>query len=176
MALFGDFVTFQGNRSRLGPLSPAIKCYCHATRARRERSHHQISYQAVPIQDRVDIDNLFSAYAYTLDDGDADGWIALYTEDGVFDVPGLNRFEGPEGLRGIADIVIQGNWRHIATNVLVTPGTTGDEVAVRLRTLVTDWTFDPAGIQFNDYRGTLVRINGRWRIKELIPTPTKVIV
>ena len=50
-----------------------------------------MSYQAVPIQDRVDIDNLFSAYAYTLDEGDADGWIALYTEDGVFDVPGLNR-------------------------------------------------------------------------------------
>ena len=32
------------------------------------------------------------------------------------------------------------------------------------------------GKQFNDYRGTLVRINGRWRIKELIATPTKVIV
>ena len=99
-----------------------------------------MSYQAVPIQDRVDIDNLFSAYAYTLDDGDADGWIALYTEDGVFDVPGLNRFEGQEGLRAIADIVIngsQGNWRHMATNVLVTPGASGDEVAVRLRTLVT---------------------------------------
>lgn len=43
-----------------------------------------MSYQAVPIQDRIDIDNLFSAYAYTLDDGDADAWIALYTEDGVF--------------------------------------------------------------------------------------------
>ena len=28
----------------------------------------------------------------------------------------------------------------------------------------------------NDYRGTLVRIDGHWRIKELIATPTKVIV
>ena len=138
-----------------------------------------MSYHAVPIQDRVDIDNLFSAYAYTLDDGDANGWIALHTEDGVFDGPGLNRFEGPEGLRAIADIVIegsQGNLRHMTTNVLVTPGANGDEVAVRLRTLVTDWNVDPAGTQFNDYRGTLVRINGHWRIKELIATPTKVIV
>ncbi len=50
-----------------------------------------MSYQAVPIQDRIDIDNLFSAYAYTLDDGDADAWIALYTEDGVFVVPGLTQ-------------------------------------------------------------------------------------
>ena len=39
-----------------------------------------------------------------------------------------------------------------------------------------DWNVDPAGTQFNDYRGSLVRINGRWRIKELIATPTKVIV
>ena len=35
-----------------------------------------MSYQAVPIQDRVDIDNLFSAYAYTVVDGYANGWIA----------------------------------------------------------------------------------------------------
>ena len=138
-----------------------------------------MSYQAVPIQDRVDIDNLFSAYACKLDDGDADGWIALYIVDGVFDVPGLNRFEGQEGLRAIADIVIngsQGNWRHMATNVLVTPGASGDEGAVRLRTLATYWRVEPAGTQFNDYRGTLVRINRHWRIKKLIPTTTKVIV
>jgi hypothetical protein len=60
--------------------------------------------------------------------------------------------------------------------VLVTPGATSDEVAVRLRTLVTDWSVDPAGLQFNDYCGTLVRIDGHWRIKELIATPTKIIV
>jgi len=138
-----------------------------------------MSYQHVPIQDRVDIDNLFSAYTYLMDDGDTEGWIALYTEDGTFDVPGLNRFEGKGELREIAEIVIetsQGNWRHMATNVLVTPGATNDEVAVRLRTLVTDWSVDPAGLQFNDYCGTLVRLDGHWRIKELIATPTKVIV
>ena len=68
---------------------------------------------------------------------DADGWIDLFVDDGVFDVPGLNRFEGPEGLRNICNVVIegsQGNWRHTATNVLVTPGPHADEVAVRLRT------------------------------------------
>ena len=114
-----------------------------------------------------------------MDDGDADGWIALYTDDGVFDVPALNRFEGHEGLRAIADIVIigsQGTWRHMATNVLVTPGASSDEVAVRLRTLATDWSVEPAGSQFNDYRGTAVRVNRHRRIKQLIATTTKVIV
>ena len=142
-------------------------------------SQNGMTYRDVPIADRVDIDNLFSSYAYLIDDGDADGWIGLFVDDGVFDVPGLNRFEGPEGLRSICNVVIegsQGNWRHTATTVLVTPGPHADEVAVRLRTLVTDWNVDPAGTQFNDYRGTLVRIDGHWRIKELIATPTKVIV
>ena len=65
-------------------------------RAKYERCD-PMSYQTVSIQDRVDIDNLFSSYAYTIDDGDADGWIGLFVEDGVFDVPGLNHPEGPEG-------------------------------------------------------------------------------
>jgi hypothetical protein len=60
--------------------------------------------------------------------------------------------------------------------VLVNPGPHEDEVNVRLRTLVTDWSTDPAGLQFNDYQGTLVRIDGHWRIKELVATPTKIIV
>lgn len=138
-----------------------------------------MSYQHVPIQDRLDIDNLFSAYTYLLDDGDTEGWIALYTEDGAFEVPGLSRFAGKGELREIAQIVTetsQGNWRHMATNVLVNPGSHKDEVNVRLRTLVTDWSTDPAGLQFNDYRGTLARIDGHWRIKELVATPTKIIV
>ena len=142
-------------------------------------SQNGMTYRDVPIADRVDIDNLFSSYAYMIDDGDADGWIDLFVEDGVFDVPGLNRFEGPEGLRNVCNMVIegsQGNWRHSATNVLVTPAEHGDEVNVRMRTLVTDWNQDPAGLQFNDYQGTLVRIAGHWRIKVLTAIPTKIIV
>jgi len=142
-------------------------------------SQNGMTYRDVPIADRVDIDNLFSSYAYMIDDGDADGWIDLFVEDGVFDVPGLNRGEGPEGLRNVRNRVIggsQGNWRHSATNVLVTPGEHGDEVNVRMRTLVTDWNQEPAGLQFNDYQGTLVRIAGHWRIKVLTAIPTKIIV
>ena len=60
--------------------------------------------------------------------------------------------------------------------MLARPGEHGDEVNVRMRTLVTDWNQDPAGLQFNDYQGTLVRIAGHWRIKELTAIPTKIIV
>ena len=70
----------------------------------------------------------------------------------------------------------QGNWRHSATNVLVTLGEHGDEVNLRMRMQVKDWNQDPAGLQFNDYRGTLVHIAGHWRIKQLTAIPTKIIV
>ena len=69
-------------------------------------SQNGMTYRDVPIADRVDIDNLFSSYAYLIDDGDADGWIDLFVDDGVFDVPGLNRFEGPEGLRNICNCLL----------------------------------------------------------------------
>jgi hypothetical protein len=60
--------------------------------------------------------------------------------------------------------------------VLVTPGLHGDAVSVRLHTLVTDGNADPAGLQFNHYRGTLARVGDHWRIKELIATSTEIIV
>ena len=66
-----------------------------------------MSYQGAQIQGRVDVDNLFSSYAYMIDDGDASWWIGPFVEDGVFDVPGLNRFEGPEGLRSGCSMVIE---------------------------------------------------------------------
>ena len=70
----------------------------------------------------------------------------------------------------------QGNWRHSATNVLVTLSQYDDEVNVRIRTLVTDWNYEPAGLQFNDYTCSLERIAGHWRIKLLIAIPTKIVV
>ena len=79
--------------------------------------------------------------------------------------------EAIAALRAGVKLEVGGNASHVRPNYDME-----QMVALRLRTLVTDWNVDPAGTQFNDYRGTLVRINGRWRIKELIATPTKVIV
>ena len=138
-----------------------------------------MNYQAVSLKDRVDIDNLFSAYVYAIDDGDAGTWISLFTAEGAFIVPGLDDFVGQEGLRSMAEMVIngsQGHWRHMATNILVTPTDSADAVNVRLRTLVTDWSTEPAGLQFNDYTGELVKQNGVWKINTLTVIPSKVIV
>lgn len=138
-----------------------------------------MNYKALSVEDRLDIENLFALYAYHVDDGAADEWIAMFTDDGVFDVPGLDRFEGPDALRKIMDMVVAGsggNWRHQTTNVVAEPGEQSGTANVRLRTLVTDWSKDPAGLQFNDYRALLRKVDGNWRIAEIVAIPSQVIV
>ena len=91
----------------------------------------------------------------------------------------MNGFDGAENPRGLANIVIEGsqsNWRSVPTIVLLISSANGDEVVIRSRTLITDWNVELAGKQFGDNTGMLMRINGRGRMKELIATPTKVIV
>jgi SnoaL-like domain len=51
--------------------------------------------------DHAAIRNLLARYCLTLDLDDDEGWVALFTPDGVFEVYG-REFVGHEGLRGMA--------------------------------------------------------------------------
>src|SRR5690606_15284257 len=56
------------------------------------------------MRDRGQIEELMWRYARTLDSGDADGYAAVYTEDGYFDA-GAMRIEGREALhKFVADL------------------------------------------------------------------------
>ena len=48
------------------------------------------------VEARLDIADLFSRYCHRVDNGDSDGWAALFTADGVFEVPNAIRLEGVE--------------------------------------------------------------------------------
>lgn len=43
-------------------------------------------------QDYIEIQQLYAAYGHRMDSGDADGWAALYTEDGAWE-----KLDGPGG-------------------------------------------------------------------------------
>lgn len=138
-----------------------------------------MNYEALDVGDRQAIQDLFSLYGFLIDDGRVDEWIALFTPDGIFDAPGVSRFVGHDQLRDIAAMVIagsQGRWRHQLTNVLAEPGAEADTARVRMNGLVTDWSQDPAGTSFMDYSATLLKVAGRWRIREIVAIPTKVTV
>jgi uncharacterized protein (TIGR02246 family) len=49
------------------------------------------------MRDRIQIEELLWRYARTLDSADADGYVAVFTEDGTFDAGGM-RMEGRQAL------------------------------------------------------------------------------
>ena len=53
-------------------------------------------------EDHVAIADLLARYCLSLDTDDADGWIALFTPDGRFEVYGRS-YDGHEALRGMVD-------------------------------------------------------------------------
>lgn len=124
-------------------------------------------------EDRLDIADLFARYVHSVDSNQPDAWVTLFTPDGVFDIPGLMRMrmEGPDELRGmVATVATQGGgkWRHQITNILAEPGNSRDEARVKAYGLVTDWGNGGKPMIFTDYRITLRRLSGAWRIAELI--------
>ena len=133
---------------------------------------------ALSIADRLDIQDLFARYCFLVDQGKADEWTALFSPDGVFDVPGLAHMVGPAQIRQIAEMVAsksQGKWRHQITNLLAEPdGENGARVT--MYSLVTDWSGAGSVGTFNDYTGRLRKIAGQWRIVELVAKPTKITV
>lgn len=130
------------------------------------------------VTDRMDIHDLFAVYGFLVDEGRAQEWSELFVPEGVFDVPGLARFEGREQVAKVVDMVhanSQGMWRHQLTNILAEPGSEPGTATVRMNGLVTDWDRQVLST-FNDYSGTLRKVDGEWRIVTILAKPTRITV
>lgn len=118
-----------------------------------------------------EIIELFARYCHRVDHGDAEGWAALFTPDGSFEVVGAMRFEGTEQLMAMPGIVAEhggGKWRHQVTNIAVDPGDTQDTAKVAAYGLVTDWSDGGKPASFTDYEIVMRRTDDGWRIQTLI--------
>lgn len=123
---------------------------------------------------RLDIIDLLARYCHAVDHDDADGWAALFAQQGVFEVTGIMRLEGHEQLRTMPGIVVEqggGKWRHQITNVVIDDGGTTDTACVRAYGLVTDWRDGGKPVSFTDYEITLRRLKCGWRIQALVARP-----
>jgi len=119
---------------------------------------------------RVEIAELFARYCHSVDHGDADGWTALFTADGSFEVVGVMRFVGHEQLRAMPGIVTEhggGKWRHQITNIVTEMAQDADIAQVQAYGLVTDWNDGGKPSSFTDYAVTLRRDAGLWKIATL---------
>jgi 3-phenylpropionate/cinnamic acid dioxygenase small subunit len=74
------------------------------------------------IEDRLAIEDLFIRYATALDNGDVDGVVGCFTEDGWLDSPIVGRHEGREQLRAFAERIAESirlrgaRYRHVVGN------------------------------------------------------------
>jgi hypothetical protein len=115
-------------------------------------------------QDYVDIQQLYARYNHAIDSGDAEGWAATFTPDGVFN----QRFKGRDGLlefmKQWQEKMNGANRRHWNSNLLITPSAEGASGKVLLMLLDVS-TKPPSIIMTGQYTDALVKTANGWRFK-----------
>lgn len=114
-------------------------------------------------QDFVDIQQLYTRYNWMLDSGDAEGYAATFTSDGVF-----NNNVGREAIVKFANTFHAGLGSHVKhwnTNLMITP--TPEGAAGQVYLVLVDFGTKPASIATSaNYSDELVRTPQGWRFKK----------
>src|SRR5258705_2466857 len=122
--------------------------------------------------DHIEIQQLYARYSHTIDSGDAKGWADTFTEDGVWRSD-TTCYRGSEQLAAFAETSrnLLGGYRHVQTNMLLSPTAEGVEGSAYLLFLQPDPGRNaPTIINSAIYRDTLARTPAGWRfaIRELV--------
>ncbi len=114
--------------------------------------------------DYVEIQQLYARYNNAIDSGDAEGYAATFTPDGVF-----NNFNGHDALVGFIKAWREkmggANRRHWNTNLLITPTAEGASGSVYLF-LMDVSTRPPTVATAAKYDDQLVKTADGWRFKK----------
>jgi ketosteroid isomerase-like protein len=113
--------------------------------------------------DYTEIQMLYAKYAHAIDSGDAAGWAATFTPDGVF-----GNSKGTEQLKAFAQGFhsrFKGNARHWNNELVITPTSDGAKGTCYFYLLdVTTKAIVTTGI----YTDALVKTPAGWRFKERV--------
>jgi len=131
--------------------------------------------KSLTIRDRLALNDLLARYAWALDTGDVDGFVACFTADGVvieevFEEP--DRWEGRQNLRRLAEHYksvpdFPGRQHHVS-QVLVDGDATG--CAIRSFTFVTECRGEPPYLTrfAGYYEDRAVKRRGSWLFAQRI--------
>jgi len=124
----------------------------------------------VSIEDFIALQNLVGRYQWLVDEGDSDGWAALWTEDGAFVGGATQSFIGHEQLKQVPAWVRTG-WngalRHLTGSFYAEYGASANEAIVKYYNLVTVWNeAQPKLFTLAVSRMRLVRRADEWKIAE----------
>ena len=110
-------------------------------------------------QDYIDIQQLYARYAHAIDNGDAEGYAALFTPDGSF-----NNNIGRDALIAFIKNRNGANTRHLNMNLVITPAPGGAKGAVY--NVFLEVTATGAAVTgFSKYDDTMVKTGDGWRFK-----------
>lgn len=117
------------------------------------------------VDDQLAIQQLYARYNHAIDSGDAGGWAACFTSDGVFTSSNGGSFEGRESLvefaRGFA---VRMKGRHWTNNLLLDATTDGASGTCYLMLYALGTKDEPARIVTTGiYVDALVRTPEGWR-------------
>ncbi|MEM3085889.1 MAG: nuclear transport factor 2 family protein [Halobacteria archaeon] len=117
------------------------------------------------LQDRLDILDLCARYNRSVDSGDAEGWLAVWTEDGVFETP-FGTFKGHKALRSFLRMFVSmgGRGRRHWSGNFVLEGE-GDGARLWATLLLVSTQGTPSLFATGTYTDTLQRVGGAWRFK-----------
>jgi hypothetical protein len=118
-------------------------------------------------QDYADIQQLYARYNLAIDTGDAEGWAATFTPDGVFNNTNKGHDALVQFIKDWRDKRDGANRRHLNSNMVLTPTSDGAKGAIYLLLLnvgVRPATIATTGI----YEDVLLRTPQGWRFKSRI--------
>ncbi|MBB3459407.1 uncharacterized protein (TIGR02246 family) [Rhizobium sp. BK313] len=125
--------------------------------------------KALPIEDRLAINDLFIRYATSMDSGDVEGVVGCYTEDAVLTGSSTGEHRGSEAIRAFASRYANfhangAQLRHFITNIIVTPEDGGAKVTAYL---LTSYTQDGKHERMRPghYICHVVKLDGEWLFK-----------
>jgi 3-phenylpropionate/cinnamic acid dioxygenase small subunit len=119
----------------------------------------------VSLEDRAEVMDVLARYCWHVDEGDADEWADLWTEDGVFAGVTPQPIRGREALKAVPGWSLSGGCRHKLVNAVLDYGENTDEMIVRCYNFVTGWLGDAKFNSLAVARYHLVRRGDTWKIK-----------
>lgn len=132
--------------------------------------------KAISLSDKFDIHELIARYSHAVEDGDTDGVLACFTQDGTFEGR-MGRLEGHEALRILGNTVKpDAQPRHIVSNILLKhddalPNT------VRAKSNIAFYVVTPDGFSFRTsgvYHDVIIKTPEGWKFssrKVALDTP-----
>lgn len=117
------------------------------------------------IEDQLAIQQLYARYNHAIDSGNAAGWAACFTPDGVFDSGAAGNFKGTEALTAFATGFAQRlKARHWTNNLVVDGDGSGAKGSCYLMLLRLGDKEHPTSILTTGiYRDALVRGTDGWK-------------